>query len=85
MDTIYTIYTILQYNCIILIYRKHRTKVHFLHFTVYRQHIQMCGKRVKQGRKGKRKDLVRNEQGLDFFCVFFRGNGLPRNIGVIPL
>ena len=31
MDTIYTIYTILQYNCIILIYRKHRTKVHFLH------------------------------------------------------
>ena len=46
MDTIYTIYTILQYNCIILIYRKHRTKVHFLHFTVYRQHIQMCGKRV---------------------------------------
>lgn len=41
-----TIYTILQYNCIILIYRKHRTKVHFLHFTVYRQHIQMRGKRV---------------------------------------
>ena len=48
MDTIYTIYTILQYNCIILIYRKHRTKVHFLHFTVYRQHIQMCGKRVSK-------------------------------------